>query len=165
MKHYLLLLCFAFSACTGARLSHDEARKRIADIGVHISRGITSHGFALNVTTDLEFFKLIVPCGISDRQVTSIANELASKRPVPNMEAVAHAVSLSFGRVFARQMLWLESLEALLNTGETHPENEAGARDQSTTIGVPLQVPKDLREVRREQKAPQLGSEDEIFLA
>ena len=81
------------------------------------------------------------------------------------MEAVAHAVSLNFGRVFARQMLWLESLEALLNTGETHPENEAGTHDQSTTIGVPLQVPKDLREVRREQKAPQLGSEDEIFLA
>ena len=143
----------------------EDVPKKIAAIGVHISRGITSHGFALNVTTDLEFFKLIVPCGISDRQVTSIANELAGKRPVPNMEAVAHAVSLNFGRVFARQMLWLESLEALLNTGETHPENEAGTHDQSTTIGVPLQVPKDLREVRREQKAPQLGSEDEIFLA
>jgi lipoyl(octanoyl) transferase len=131
-------------------------QRKIAAIGVHISRGVTSHGFALNVTTDLNFFKLIVPCGISDRSVTSIAQELAGKCPVPDMEAVSHAVSLNFGRIFARQMLWIESLEALLNTGEGHP---------STTIGVPLQVPKDLRELRREQKVPQLGSEDEIFLA
>ena len=138
-------------------------QKKIAAIGVHISRGITSHGFALNVTTNLDFFKLIVPCGISDRPVTSIANELADKRPVPNLEAVAHSVSLNFGRVFARQMLWLESLEALLNTGESR-RHEPVESDQSTTIGVPLQVPKDLREVRREQRAPQLGSEDEIFL-
>jgi lipoyl(octanoyl) transferase len=140
-------------------------QKKIAAIGVHISRGITSHGFALNVTTNLDFFKLIVPCGISNRPVTSIANELADKRPVPNLEAVAHSVSLNFGRVFARQMLWLESLEALLNTGETVLGDEDVEDVQSTTIGVPLQVPKNLREVRREQKAPQLGSEDEISLA
>lgn len=135
-------------------------QKKIAAIGVHISRGVTSHGFALNVTTDLDFFKLIVPCGISDRPVTSIAHELEGK-PMPSMEAVAHAVSLNFGRVFVRQMLWLESLEALLNSEDTF----IGKDDQSTTMGVPLQVPKNLREVRREQKAPQLGSEDEISFA
>lgn len=135
-------------------------QNKIAAIGVHISRGVTSHGFALNVITDLDYFKLIVPCGISDRPVTSLAQELAGK-PAPTVDTVAHAVSLNFGRVFACQMLWLESLEALLSTGVTQ-ENE---NHQSTTIGVPLQVPKDLREVRREQKAPQLGSEDEIFLA
>jgi len=139
-------------------------QKKIAAIGVHISRGVTSHGFALNVTTDLDSFKLIVPCGISDRPVTSIACELSGQRAVPNIETIAHAVSLNFGRVFAQQMLWLESLEDLLNTGEVSTENRAGD-DESTTIGVPLQVPKDLREVRREQKAPQLGSEDEVFLA
>jgi lipoyl(octanoyl) transferase len=139
-------------------------QKKIAAIGVHISRGVTSHGFALNVTTDLDFFKLIVPCGITNRPVTSIANELSDKGTVPNMEAVAHAVSLNFGRVFSRQMLWLESLEALLSTKEPQ-ENGTSEGDQSTTIGVPLRVPKNLREVRREQKAPQLDSEDEIFLA
>jgi lipoyl(octanoyl) transferase len=90
------------------------AQRKSAAIGVHISRGITSHGFALNVATNLDYFKLIVPCGISNRPVTSIAQELAGKSPVPRMEQIAHAVSLNIGRVFARQMLWLESLESLL---------------------------------------------------
>jgi hypothetical protein len=77
------------------------------------------------------------------------------------MEQVAHAVSLNFGRVFGRQMLWLESLEALLaNFSETPNEN------QSPTIGVPLQVPNDVRRLRREQvRREQEGGrpgEDEI---
>ena len=85
--------------------------KKIAAIGVHISRGITSHGFALNVTPDLRDFQLIVPCGIADREVTSLEREAD---PVPEMEAVRHAVARQFGRVFDHQVLWVESLGDLL---------------------------------------------------
>ncbi len=100
--------------CSSTSVSNDQ--RKIAAIGVHISRGITSHGFALNVTTDLDYFRLIVPCGISDRPVTSIAKELEGKRSAPEMEQIAHSVSLNFGRVFARQMLWLKSLDSLLQS-------------------------------------------------
>jgi lipoyl(octanoyl) transferase len=85
--------------------------RKVAAIGVHISRGITSHGFALNVSTDLRDFDLIVPCGISDRAVTSLELEAD---PAPSMEAVRNAVARQFGRVFGHQVLWIESPEELL---------------------------------------------------
>jgi lipoyl(octanoyl) transferase len=146
------------STCSDSVTAADQ--RKIAAIGVHISRGVTSHGFALNVTTDLDYFKLIVPCGISDRPVTSIAQELVGHASVPRIEEVAHAVSLNFGRIFSRQMLWLESLESLLATARSSSGDQAAAEGESTTIGVPLQVPKDIRDLRREQKTAPLGSED-----
>ena len=85
--------------------------KKVAAIGVHISRGITSHGFALNVTTDLRDFDLIVPCGISDRAVTSLELEAD---PTQSMEAVRNAVARQLGRVFGHQVLAVESPEELL---------------------------------------------------
>lgn len=87
--------------------------KKIAAIGVHVSQGITSHGFALNVTTDLRDFEWIVPCGIADRQVTSLELEADADR-APTMDGAINAVARNFGRVFERQMLWCESLEQLL---------------------------------------------------
>lgn len=95
--------------------------KKIAAIGVHIARGITSHGFALNVSPDLRDFELIVPCGIADRAVTSL--ELEADSP-PAMEAVRSAVARQFGRVFEHQVLWVESMgdllpEASLPTGSS----------------------------------------------
>jgi lipoyl(octanoyl) transferase len=82
--------------------------KKIAAIGVHISRGITSHGFALNVTTDLRDFDLIVPCGISDRTVTSLELEAADGSTPVTMENAINAVARHFGRVFEHQVLWIE---------------------------------------------------------
>jgi lipoyl(octanoyl) transferase len=71
--------------------------RKIASIGVHARDWVTWHGFALNVSTDLAFFDLIVPCGISGVTMTSIERETG--RSVP-MEEVEHAVADAFGRVF-----------------------------------------------------------------
>lgn len=92
------------------------AEKKIAAIGVHIARGITSHGFALNVTTDLRDFDLIVPCGIRDRLATSLEVEAdagSAIHPAVTMENAIHAVARQFGRVFEHQVLWLESMADL----------------------------------------------------
>jgi lipoyl(octanoyl) transferase len=89
------------------------AEKKIAAIGIHVSQAVTSHGFALNVTTDLRDFELIVPCGITDRAVTSL--ELESPRsPSPTLEAAANSVAANFGRVFNRQIVAVASLDELL---------------------------------------------------
>jgi lipoyl(octanoyl) transferase len=82
--------------------------KKIAAIGVHISRGITSHGFALNVTTDLRDFDLIVPCGIADRAVTSLELEASDGATPPTMENAINSVARHFGRIFEHQVLWLD---------------------------------------------------------
>jgi len=90
--------------------------KKIAAIGVHVSQGVTSHGFALNVTTDLRDFDWIVPCGITDRQVTSLELEVDSDRQ-PSMESALNSTARNFGRVFERQMLGYDSLNELLASG------------------------------------------------
>jgi lipoyl(octanoyl) transferase len=102
--------------------------KKVAAIGVHVSQGVTSHGFALNVTTDLRDFDWIIPCGLADRQVTSLELEIDSDAPAdrqPTMQSAANSISRNFGRVFERQMLWCDSIEDLLdaerNAPVTHP--------------------------------------------
>ncbi len=74
--------------------------EKLAAIGVRISRWITSHGFAFNVTTDLDYFKLIVPCGIRDRGVTSLSRLVG--RPVP-MAEVEEVLIRHFCEVFGRR--------------------------------------------------------------
>ena len=89
--------------------------KKIAAIGVHVSQAVTSHGFALNVTTDLRDFDWIVPCGIADRGVTSLELE-SPLEPLPTLAQAANRAAANFGRVFARQVLAVSSLNELLST-------------------------------------------------
>jgi lipoyl(octanoyl) transferase len=112
-----------------------EPTAKIAALGVHISRSVTSHGFALNVNTDLSFFDLIVPCGITAKPVTSMAKELGREL---DLNEVAQAVSRNFGSVFASQMLWVETVDALLGN----------------SVGLPTKAPDELRRLR---------GEDELF--
>jgi len=104
---------------------------KIAALGVHISRGVTSHGLALNVNTDLSFFNLIVPCGITSKPVTSMQSEI--NRAI-QMQDVAHALSRNFGTAFQSQMLWLDSLDDLLGNN----------------LGVPMRPPENLRNLNGE---------------
>jgi lipoyl(octanoyl) transferase len=108
----------------------EVAEAKLAAIGVHISRFVTSHGFALNVNTDLDFFDLIVPCGITAKRVTSMHQEVG--RPV-DLPDVAESISRNFGTVFSSQILWVETIDALLGH----------------SVGVPLQVPAELRELHQ----------------
>ena len=90
--------------------AHEE---KLAALGVHLSRWVTSHGFAYNVSTDLRFFDLIVPCGIPGKRATSLERLLS--RVVSTEEVRPHLVS-HFGEVFRRDMISksLRDLEAAL---------------------------------------------------
>ena len=83
---------------TGIWVGPTGREAKLAAIGVRISRWVTSHGFALNVNTDLSRFGLIVPCGITDRGVTSMERLLGRRLP---MDEVADAVVNAFSSVFS----------------------------------------------------------------
>jgi Lipoate-protein ligase B len=105
---------------------------KLAAIGVHISRSVTSHGFALNVNPDLSYFDLIIPCGITSKPVTSMQQERGEKL---DLDTVAESISRNFGVVFQSQILWVDTLDALLGH----------------TVGVPMKPPAELRQLHKEE--------------
>ncbi len=112
-----------------ARPPEPETEAKLAAIGVHISRFVTSHGFALNVNTDLSYFNLIIPCGITTKPVTSMQKELGKEL---DLNGVAESISRNVGVVFQSQILWVDTLDALMGR----------------TVGVPMKPPTELRKIR-----------------
>ena len=123
----------AASAVRPSEASRPEefTEAKVAAIGIHISRFVTSHGFALNANTDLSCFNLIIPCGITTKPVTSMRQQLGKEL---DLNAVAESISRNFGTVFSSQMLWVETLDALLGR----------------TVGVPMRRPVELRQLHKE---------------
>jgi lipoyl(octanoyl) transferase len=74
-------------------------RRKIGSIGVHVSRGVTTHGFAINVNNDLQPFEWIVPCGIEACRMTSVSRELGAEQ---DLDAFASTVRDRFGEVYGR---------------------------------------------------------------
>jgi len=125
--------------------------RKIAAIGIHVARGVTSHGFAFNVTTNLDDFRLINPCGITDRTVTSLAREVADPAKLPTLEALAHRAARQFGSVFGEPLEMLESLAALRAQAQSPAAPESPAED--TPLEVPPAVER-LRQLPRPVKDP-----------
>ncbi|HEY1986792.1 MAG TPA: lipoyl(octanoyl) transferase LipB [Terracidiphilus sp.] len=133
----------------GPQLSSSEFQpegRKIGAIGIHVSRGITSHGFAFNSTTDLNDFRLINPCGITDRPVTSLEREVPEGVAIPAMEILAHQAARQFGSVFSQPVLAVESLEEL--------RAQAAAKRESMPEDTPLQVPAEVERLRGGPERP-----------
>jgi len=106
LEEVLIRAVAAFGVCAGrieGLTGIWVGDQKLAAIGVRISRWVTSHGFALNVNTDLSHFGLIVPCGITDKGVTSLERLLG--HPLP-MDEVAETVADQFAALFSGELTY-----------------------------------------------------------
>jgi lipoyl(octanoyl) transferase len=102
---------------------------KIGAIGVKITRGITMHGFAFNVTTDLKMFEGIVPCGIEERWVTSLEAEAGTRLSVK--EVASHA-AVHLAEVFGRTLVWTHG-EAMSGSGRAEVRQGTAEARQGIT--------------------------------
>ena len=103
----------------GVWVDSPEGEEKLGALGVHVSRWVSSHGFAYNVTTDLRYFDLMVPCGIAGKHVTSLEHALGRAIPI---DEVRHRIVTHFAAVFAfaiKQIASEELTKALSNTPAT----------------------------------------------
>jgi lipoyl(octanoyl) transferase len=137
--------CPGVGTAEGGSLDEDRSYAKsgkVGAIGIHVSRGVTSHGFAFNVTTDLRDFQLINPCGITDRPVTSLAKEVADPAALPDLETIADQAARQFGFVFGEQILAIENITSL------RAQMQAAAED------TPLQVPREVERLHDSHERP-----------
>jgi lipoate-protein ligase B len=109
---------------TGIWVKNGSAEEKLGAIGVHISRWVTSHGFAYNVSTDLRYFDLIVPCGIVDRKATSLEKLLG--RSVKR-EEIAPRIAKHLGEVFGLELKEASRAELLERLQEAEQPLAASA--------------------------------------
>jgi lipoyl(octanoyl) transferase len=128
----------------GSEIGSAGPERKIGAIGIHVSRGITTHGFAFNVTTDLRDFGLIVPCGLPGHAVTSLEREVQRPEELPSLEAVAHRAAREFGLVFDRQVLAVESLAAL----RAQADAASAAVPEFPAEDTPLRIPAEVQRLR-----------------
>ena len=142
LEEVLIRTCAAFDiptervkGLTGVWTQERESKPqaKIAAIGVHISRGVTSHGLALNVNTDLDYFDLIIPCGIASKPVTSMEHELERK---VDFELVLAAAARSFAEVFGTEVDFVSNLD-----------------DLGRKVGVPMRPPAELQRLHNEEES------------
>jgi lipoyl(octanoyl) transferase len=86
-------------AAIGVWVNHGNELRKICALGVRIRRGVAMHGLALNVTTDLRYFDLIVPCGLRARGVTSMRQAMGAA--TPGMDRVKETLARQMVRAFA----------------------------------------------------------------